>query len=312
MNKTLLVADDDKAFHRLISRAFEGTGWKVEAADDGMKALERLSDTPPDVILLDLNMPRLDGRELLARIRGNPRLAMIPVIIVSGSDSPVEKASQFGMGADDFISKPFDSVELISRVEGVSKRNRLILAANPLTFLPGGPAIEEEAARRIKSGCDLAFFYLDLDNFKVYNDNYGYLNGDNVIKCVAGLLSDLRNDFEAEDVFLGHIGGDDFVLMAGFRGAEDIARAVTAGFDAIAPGFYGAEDRARGYLFSRDRLGIGRKFPLMTLSAAIATNERRRLDHYAKIVDIVSEIKKYLKGLKGRSGSLFLKDRRRD
>jgi diguanylate cyclase (GGDEF)-like protein len=284
----------------------------VKTAEDGIKALESINAQVPDVMLLDLNMPRLGGRELLARIRGNPRLAMIPVIILSGDDAPQEQEAQFGVGADDFISKPFDARELVARVEGAARRNRRMLSASPLTFLPGGPAIEEEAARRIKAGVPLAFFYIDIDNFKAYNDNYGYLNGDNAIKCVAGLLTDMQGDFEFEDVFVGHIGGDDLVVMAKPRRAEEMARAIAAGFDAMASGFYSEADRARRFIVSKDRSDVIREFPLMTLSIAIATNEKRTLAHYAKIVDIVGEIKKHLKSLKNRTGSMYLKDRRTD
>jgi len=312
MHKTLLVADDDKTFHRIISRVFANTEWQVKTAEDGVAALESIVAHMPDVILLDLNMPRLGGRELLSRIRGNPRLAMIPVIILSGNGAPQEQAMEFGLGADDFISKPFNTRELVARVESAVRRARRMLSANPLTFLPGGPAIEEEAARRIKAGDPLAFFYIDIDNFKAYNDSYGYLNGDNAIKSLAGLLTDLENDFTDDDIFLGHIGGDDFTVMVNPRRAEEMARTLAAGFDAMAAGFYSEADRTRGFITATDRSGEIRDFPLMTLSIAIATNEKRSLDHYAKIVDIASEMKRYLKSLKNRSGSVYLKDRRGD
>lgn len=310
MNKTILVADDDKVFNRVISRVFEGTGWQVETVEDGVKALESITSRPPDVLLLDLNMPRLGGRELLSRIRANPRLAMIPVIILSGNGGPQEQASNFGLGADDFITKPFDTQDLISRVESAVRRARRMLGASPLTFLPGGPAIEEEATRRIKAGSPLAFFYIDIDNFKAYNDNYGYVNGDNAIKGLAGLLTDLEDDPAAAGMFLGHIGGDDFVVMADPGRAEALARTIVSKFDALAPGFYSEADRARGAIISKDRSGEAREFPLMTLTIAIATNEKRALDHYAKIVDVAGEMKRYMKGLKSRTGSMYLKDRR--
>lgn len=312
MNRKLFLADDDKAFHRVITRVFAGKDWEVRTAEDGLSALEQIKARPPDVILLDLNMPLLGGRELLARLRKDARLAMIPVIILSGEDSPLEKAAEFGLGADDFISKPFSALDLVSRVEGACSRTRRMLGANPLTFLPGGPAIEEEAAARIRTGAELAFFYIDIDNFKSFNDNYGYLNGDNAIKQAAALLTGVQSDFPAEDVFVGHIGGDDFVLMARPERAEEMARAIAGKFDALAPRLYNDEDRRRGLIISKDRMGKTRQFPLMTLSIAIATNERRKLDHYAKIVDIAAEIKKHLKGLPDRSGSVFLKDRRED
>lgn len=312
MNRKLLVADDDKSFHEIISRVFKDTDWEVTVAEDGLTALEKIAEQVPDVILLDLNMPKLGGRELLTRIRKDARLAMIPVIIVSGDSSPQEKAAEFGIGADDFLGKPFDTLELTARVESASRRSRRMLAANPLTFLPGGPAIEEEAGRRIRTGGPLAFFYIDIDNFKAYNDNYGYLNGDNAIKQAAALLGTIQTDFPDADVFVGHVGGDDFVMMSSWGRAEEIAKLVAARFDALAPQFYNKTDRERGYTVSRDRMGKTHEFPLMSLTIAVATNEKRKLDHYAKIADIAGEIKKFLKSRPDRSGSLWLKDRRLD
>ncbi len=312
MNRKLLVADDDKSFHEIICRVFKNTDWQVTVAEDGLTALEKITEQVPDVILLDLNMPKLGGRELLARIRKDARLALIPVIIISGDSSPQEKALEFGIGADDFLGKPFDTLELAARVERASRRTRRMLAANPLTFLPGGPAIEEEAGRRIKTGEPLAFFYIDIDNFKAYNDNYGYLNGDNAIKQTAALLGGIRDGFPDADIFIGHVGGDDFVMMSSSGRAEEIAKLVAARFDALAPQFYNKDDRERGHTVSKDRMGNSRTFPLMSLTIAVATNEKRKLDHYAKIADIAGEIKKYLKGRPDRSGSLWLKDRRVD
>lgn len=312
MTRKLLIADDDKSFHRLVSRIFECGGWEVSAAEDGESAFMLAAAKPPDVILLDLNMPHMGGRELLARLRRDPRFVLTPVIVVTGDDDPQEKAEDFGLGADDFIAKPFDTLDLVSRVESASRRSRRMLAANPLTMLPGGPTIEEEASKRIKEGGGLAFFYIDIDNFKAFNDCYGYLNGDNAIKSTAKLLSDVQETYSKADVFIGHVGGDDFVLMSECSEAERIASEITSRFDALSPQFYNTKDRERRYITTADRSGTERRFPLMTLSIAVATNEQRTLDHYAKIVDIVSEIKKYLKGITGRTRSVYLKDRRVD
>lgn len=310
MSKTLLVADDDKTFRRVIIRVFEGTDWKVETAEDGVKALESISNRLPDVLLLDLNMPRLGGREVLARIRGNPRLAMLPVVIISGDSVAREGAIKSGLMAEDIISKPFNNADLVSKIDGAARRARRLPGASPLTFLPGGAAIEEEAARRIKAALPLAFFHVDIDNFKAYNHTYSYLNGDNAIKCVAGLLSDVRSDFSAEEMFVGHIGGDDFAVMSNPRRAEEIAQAIVVGFDTMAPGFYSEADRACGFIVWLDRFGVAWEFPLMTLTVTIATNEKRALDHYARIVDISGELKRELRGLKNRTGSIYLKDKR--
>lgn len=311
MKKKLFVADDDEVFQSLIARIFEGSDWEVSAAEDGVSALEKINAQSPDVILLDLNMPKMGGRDLLGILRRDARFAMIPVIIISGDNTMNEKVAGFGIGADDFLVKPFDARELSARVESACRRARRMLTANPLTMLPGGPAIEEEAAARIKSGSPVGFFYIDIDNFKAYNDNYGYLSGDNAIKQTAYILTSVQGDFAEADIFVGHIGGDDFVLMCDPAMADEVAESVASRFDAMVPRLYKSEDVASMGINSRDRAGNIRKFPLMSLSISIATNERRRLDHYAKLVDIVSEIKKYLKG-RGRAGSAYMKDRRVD
>ncbi|OIO02925.1 MAG: hypothetical protein COX65_08315 [Elusimicrobia bacterium CG_4_10_14_0_2_um_filter_56_8] len=126
-------------------------------------------------------------------------------------------------GADDFVPKPFDALELVSRVEGAARRARRMLGANSLTRLPGSAAIEEEASRRMKTGLPMSFFYIDIDNFKAYNDKYGYLNGDKALKLTPAMISGIQEDFPGEDIFLGHVGGDDFIMVAAPEKAEEIA-----------------------------------------------------------------------------------------
>lgn len=303
----LLIADDDAAFQALVTRLFTGEGWEVAAVADGAAALAETRHAMPDAIILDLNMPGVGGREALAAIRRRAALNRVPVIIVSGLDSVEEKTADLDLGADDYVTKPFDPAELLTRVENAVKRTRRNINSNPLTGLPGAPAIEEEASRRIAAGVTFAFAYIDMDNFKAYNDRYGYFNGDNVIKTAAALLEEL-----ACGEFVGHIGGDDFVLVTtpgmAVRAAEELARR----FDALAPGFYSVEDRERGSIITRDRQGDERSFPLVSLSIAVVTNERRDIRHYARLADLSAEIKRYLKGLPGRNGSTWLKDRRDD
>jgi diguanylate cyclase (GGDEF)-like protein len=252
-------------------------------------------------------MPGVSGREALAAIRRKAAMNRVPVIIVSGLNSTEEKSAEFGLGADDYVTKPFDPAELLARVENAVRRTRRNINSNPLTGLPGAPAIEEEASRRISSGVTFAFAYIDIDNFKAYNDRYGYFNGDNVIKTAAALLEEISGG-----EFIGHVGGDDFVLVTtpgmSVRIAEELARR----FDALAPGFYNFEDRERGSIVTRDRQGKERRFPLVSLSIAVVTNERREVRHYARLADLSAEIKRYLKGLPDRKGSVWLKDRRGD
>lgn len=226
----ILIADDDAAFQALMARAFSGTGWKVAAVADGAAALAEAQREMPDAIILDLNMPGVSGREALAAIRRKAAMNRVPVIIVSGLNSTEEKSAEFGLGADDYVTKPFDPAELLARVENAVRRTRRNINSNPLTGLPGAPAIEEEASRRISSGVTFAFAYIDIDNFKAYNDRYGYFNGDNVIKTAAALLEEISGG-----EFIGHVGGDDFVLVTTPGMAVRIAEELTRRFDALAP-----------------------------------------------------------------------------
>ncbi len=306
MNR-LLIADDDVVLQKLVARIFSGTGWEVAAVADGAAALAEAQRAMPDAIILDLNMPGVGGREALSAIRRKAAMNRVPVIIVSGLDSAEEKSADFRLGADDYVTKPFDPAELLARVESAVKRTRRNMDSNPLTGLPGAPAIEQEAAGRIAAGRPFAFTYIDIDNFKAYNDRYGYFNGDNVIKTVAALLEEL-----AVGEFAGHIGGDDFVLVTTPGMAVRVAEELTRRFDALAPGFYNLEDRERGCITTRDRQGNERNFPLVSLTVSVVTNEKRDIRHYARLADLSSEIKRYLKGLPERKGSAWLKDRRGD
>jgi diguanylate cyclase (GGDEF)-like protein len=196
------------------------------------------------------------------------------------------------------------------RVQSALNRKSRYFSANPLTRLPGSPAVEEQVNERIRAGKQFSFLYADIDHFKAYNDNYGYKKGDKVIQDVAGLLMECLDVCPTDHHFIGHIGGDDFVMIAAPECAEKIAQNLSRRFDALASGYYTQEDRAQGFTAGLDRLGNKNAFPLMSLSIAIASNEKRPLLHYAKIAEVTSDIKRYLKHLPGRKGSIYLKDRR--
>ncbi|MFH1618669.1 MAG: diguanylate cyclase, partial [bacterium] len=214
-------------------------------------------------------------------------------------------------GADDYMTKPFEIMELTARVAGIMRRNFRALSANPLTLLPGGPTIEEEVNRRIRQKEPFAFLYLDIDNFKAFNDACGYVQGDRVIKAFAGLLAEIAHS-AGDSPFVGHIGGDDFVVVSSPGCAEMIAGQAAARFDRLAPSFYSEKDRNRTFITAKDRRGNEQKFPIMTLSISIVTSEKRDLHHYARVADIAAEIKRFLKTMADRKGSIWLQDRRQE
>ncbi len=312
MKRRLLVVDDDEGVQKIIKRIFASAPYDIFCANDGAEAIKMALDLKPDLVLMDFDMPRMNGLEALRELRRTPQTSMIPIIMLTSRDALSEKLSGFEVGADDYMTKPFAALELTARVEGILRRNFRALWANPLTMLPGGPTIEEEVSRRIREKQQFAFLYLDIDNFKAFNDAYGYANGDKIIKDVANLLSETARAVGQGVAFVGHVGGDDFIVVVEPGYAEAMAKEIAEHFDRKAPLHYSPEDRGRGFVIAKNRQGQEQQFPVMTLTIAIVTNENRDLDHYAKVVDIAAEIKRHLKTRTDRRGSAYFKDRRLD
>jgi diguanylate cyclase (GGDEF)-like protein len=306
--KKVLVVDDDPNVGLLISAVLKKYSYSVTTLYHGEEVLVFLKDNKPDLILLDLRMPGIDGYALCKRIRETPDTRDIPVIILSGVSEVDARVNTIELGADDFITKPFDVRELRARVNRILKRKSADTALNPLTRLPGSPAIEEEVLRRIAEDKPFAFCYVDADNFKSYNDVYGYAKGDEVIKRIAQLLLEKTKALAGQDYFVGHVGGDDFVYLAAPEHAEPAAKAITEEFDRLILSYYSDADRGRGFITTMDRKNQTRDFPIMTLTVAIVAPRTQR--HYAKIVESAAELKRYGKELSSRKGSIFVRDRR--
>jgi len=309
LGKKVLVVDDDPNVGLLISAVLKKYNYHVTTLYHGDEVLVFLKDNKPDLILLDLRMPGIDGFALCKRIREAPDTRDIPVVILSGVSEVDAKVDTIELGADDFITKPFDVRELRARINRILKRKSSDTALNPLTRLPGSPAIEEEVMRRVADNEPFAFCYVDADNFKAYNDVYGYAKGDDVIKRIAALLVEKAKAVAGDDYFVGHVGGDDFVLVTGQDTAEQAAKAITEDFDKLIGEYYNEVDRRRGFITTMDRKNKTRDFPIMSLTVAIVA-PRTQQKHYAKIVESAAELKRYAKDLPSRNGSIYVRDRR--
>jgi GGDEF domain-containing protein len=182
--------------------------------------------------------------------------------------------------------------------------------ASPLTGLPGNRAIEETIAARIAADSRFAVCYVDLDDFKAYNDRYGFFAGSEVIKMTTEVILEAIENYGTSDDFTGHIGGDDFLVVTEMERAPLISQEIIRLFDLRIPEQYEPEDRERGCIISTDRKGQINSFPIMTISIAIVHNTYRKLDHPGKVAQIAAELKKYAKSIDG--SNLVFDRRRRD
>lgn len=302
------MIDDDPLMRHIVKMALAKDNYEVAEADSGANGLEQAKTNRPHLILLDIMMPDLDGYEVCHRLRSSPTTVNIPIIMLTALGEIGDKVRGMQMGADDYITKPFDPRELRSRVEAHLRRSIRDLSASPLTTLPGNPIIEQVMRARLAAREPLAVLYIDLTNFKSYNDIYGWLQGDEVIKLLSHQILSIVLTLGGKDDFIGHVGGDDFIVISTPDHAEALAQEIIRAFDAQIPQYYNETDRARGYLEVSDRQGNHFQAPIISVAIAIIANDRRELKHPSQVADAAAEIKRYVKSL---PGSQYAFDRRR-
>jgi len=305
---SILIIDDDPLIRRIVTRTLDAKGYRVSEARSGAEGLELAFQDPPDLILLDLMMPGMDGFAVCTALRQNPATTNIPILMLTALDQTDSKVRGLKTGADDYITKPFNIEELETRIQAHLRRSERDLGANPLTILPGNIALEQTLRERLATEQPLAVLYIDLTNFKEFNDEYGWLKGDEIIKMLAReILNAVRVQGNPDD-FVGHIGGDDFVVLSTPARAEAVAQTIITNFDVQVPAFYPEEVRVRGYIETVDRRGRPFRAPIVSVSIAIVTNEQVRFYHPGQISARAAELKRYVKSL---PGSQYAFDRRR-
>lgn len=305
--RRILLLDDEVDVLKWIGSLLESWGYEVTTSLDGFEALQLARATKPDLILSDVSMEPLDGPQFCEKLKQDYVTRSIPLILLTVHGQTLRKVEGLTRGADDYILKTVDPLELKVRIAAVIRRTEEQSNANPLTKLPGNVAIEREVSRRLESRDRFSVCYCDIDNFKAYNDRYGYDSGDQIILHTARIIVDAVAAFGRSDDFVGHIGGDDFVFMTLPIFQENVCKEIIARFDESVPNFYHEEDRERGYIEVENRQGKFDTFPLMTISVAAVNNVGKQFENAHVVSERAAEIKKYLKQF---DGSNYLSDRR--
>jgi PleD family two-component response regulator len=299
--EVVLVVEDDAALARLLQVELSASGFEVRLASDGQEALAGALEDPPDLVLADVMMPNMTGYELTRRLSDDPRTEDISIIMVTARGMKADKLEGLTAGADDYVVKPFDNEELVARVRGVLRRAKYMRSQSPLTGLPGNLRIEDEIQARVDTGEPFAVMYVDIDNFKSYSDRYGFVRGDDALRLTGRLVRDAARDVAGAAAFVGHIGGDDFVVLVAPELADAVAEEIVRRFDVLAPTLYDDPDAAAGFLEGEDRRGNLQRFPLLSVSIGIASTAVRRFEHRAEAVTIATELKNLAKRTEGSS-----------
>jgi diguanylate cyclase (GGDEF)-like protein len=316
--QSILVVDDQKNNIDLLVNLLKNY-YDLMVARSGKKAIKLAqSNHPPDLILLDIVMPEIDGYEVCRILKSDIKTRDIPIIFVTAMCDDDDEYKGLGMGAIDYITKPIRPAIVQARVKNHIERymalrelerlNKLAFDANPSTGLPGNNSIAEAIKKALDNQSDVCVMHADLDNFKAYNDKYGFARGDDVIRFTSDTLKRILLATRSDDIFIGHIGGDDFVMIMPASSCQHVANKIIQNFDNGIHQFYDCHDLARNGIVSVNRAGEEQFFPIMSISLSGVDLSQRSFTQYIEVNDVCAEVKKMAKST---PGSCFFMDRRK-
>jgi diguanylate cyclase (GGDEF)-like protein len=317
-NFKVLIVDDERANLNILIELLKPQ-YKIMAANSGQKALKALMGaSPPDLVLLDIMMPDMDGYEVCRQIKSHDATCDIPVIFVTAMSEVSDETKGFKLGAVDYITKPISPSIVQARVEthlgfqyALKELKRLYsfaLDSNPMTGLPGNNTLTKRIKQALKQKEAVCVIYSDLDNFKAFNDKYGFALGDEVLLFTSNIFTKVVKRVNLPDAFVGHIGGDDFIVIVPSTLAQKVADEIIQVFDKGITSFYSDEDVKANCIHSVNRQGEKQTFPLMSISLACVDLSHNRFNRFVEVNDACTEAKKKAKSIPGSS---FFMDRRR-
>lgn len=305
--KRILVVDDNRLIVSMLKTSLTSADYEVFTASDGLRGIEIAVAERPDIIILDVMMPEMDGFEVARQIRNNTAIAHVPIIMLTARSEADSVVDGLDAGADDYMAKPFDINEVLARVKAHLRRSRTERSINPLTSLPGNTVILDKLQKLVKNAAPFAVIYADIDNFKSYNDTYGFLQGDVVLRDLGVILVNATRKWGNSHDFVGHVGGDDFIICTTPDKIDGICQEVIDCFDTDMPKLYSTEDRARGFVAGYSREGTKVEHNLITISMSVVTNEHRSIENHWQIAELASEVKRLTKQM---NHSIYIKDLR--
>ncbi len=290
----ILVVEDELLIARLLKETLEVEGYQVTTVLNGEDAVQFALREMPQLIIVDIMLPGIDGYEVIRRLRTHPKSMHIPIIVLSALGEPADKVYAFEKDADDYITKPFNTDELLARVRRQLRRVQQSFLS-PLTGLPGGLQVVRAINYKFDSLDSWSILYLDLDNFKAFNDVYGFLAGNSMILLVGRICQCAVHEHGNPDDFVGHVGGDDFIIVTTPPRAKTLCRYIVTRYKTESASLYRAEDAERGSISGVDREGRPYQFPLVSLSIGVVSNQITRLSSIQEVGYLAAEAKRHAK-----------------
>ncbi len=287
----LLIVEDDADISNMLKIYFSGLGYEVEVAARGSDALEKTRHSLPHLIVLDIMLPDIDGYEVCRTLRTTTRTSHIPIIFLTQKDERSDRLQGLELGADDYITKPFDIEELKLRVQGAIRRSERESLTDPRSGLPAGRLIEEQLRRTIRES---SWAYLDIriNHFEKFKDVYGFVAGDDVLRFAAMLMGETVDELGTSSDFIGHAGGDNFIIVTREGYAEAIRQRLKSCFTEEVQSHYNFMDRQQGYISTTNTKGQVEKAPLMTLAIGVVSPRQQAFSDIREITEMAAEMRR--------------------
>jgi len=294
----ILVVEDDPRIGRMLRDTLEAEGFAAVVTPTGEEGINYALREVPQLLILDIMLPGMDGFQVVERLRAHAKTAHIPVVMLSARHDTADKVRAFESEVNDYLTKPFNSDELLARIRNQLRHVRETLLSS-LTGLPSGLRVERAIEQQLESPAHWSILYIDLDNFKAYNDVYGPIRGNDVIQLLGRITTECVRDEGNLSDFVGHIGGDDFVAITSPDRVDGICQALIARWDTESRALYDADDVARGTLIAKDRQGHPKVYPLVGVSIGVVTNVHRPIATMEEVSRVAAEVKNKAKSQRG-------------
>jgi DNA-binding response OmpR family regulator len=287
----ILVVEDDFDISNMLRIYFTGQGFEVSVAPRGNDALAMTRQSLPHLIVLDIMLPDMDGYAVCKQLRTTTRTSHIPIIFLTQKDERSDKIAGLELGADDYITKPFDIEELKLRVTNAISRQERESQTDPRTGLPSGRLIEDHLRRIIRTQ-GWALLDCRLTHFERFKDVYGFIAGDEVLRFTSLLLGEVVDEAGTANDFIGHPGGDNFVVITTTAAGSRIRERLKARFNAEVVTHYNFVDREQGFITAKGQDGSEEQVALMALSVGLVTSDTRQFSDIREITEMAAEARR--------------------